>query len=84
VTATRSSVSLQREVLLLLYSRTPRAAAPLVWAVIGIEVARGIVYDAYMLAQGYALAVYAPWIVIHSIVITTGVLVLRRSGDARA
>jgi hypothetical protein len=47
-------------------------------------VARGIVYDAYMLALGYALAVYAPWIVIHSVVITTGVLVLRRSGDARA
>jgi hypothetical protein len=64
-------------IVLLVCARSPRSAIALVWAVIGIELARGIVYDVYMLAHGYAVAVYGPWIVIHAIVILTGFLALR-------
>lgn len=63
---------------LLAASRSPPSARALAWTVIGVELARGIVYDTYMLSQGYALNVYGPWIVIHSIVIATGVVALRR------
>lgn len=63
---------------LLLFSRTPRSAIALVWAVIGIELARGILYDVYMIAEGYEPMVYAPWLVIHAVVIATGVIALRR------
>jgi hypothetical protein len=57
---------------LLFFARSPRAAIALAWAVIGIELSRGIVYDLYMIARGYELAVYLPWIVIHAVVIATG------------
>jgi len=65
---------------LLAASRSPASARVLVWTVIGVELARGIVYDLYMLSQGYPLNVYGPWIVIHSVVIATGLVALRR-GD---
>ena len=55
----------------------PRSATALVWAVIGIEIARGLVYDVYMLTQGYPLAVYLPWIGIHAVVIATGLWAMR-------
>ena len=64
---------------LLAASRSLASARVLVWTVIGIELARGIVYDIYMLGQGYPLSVYAPWIVIHGVVIATGLVALRRS-----
>jgi hypothetical protein len=54
-----------------------------VWTVIGIELARGIVYDIYMLVEGYPPSVYAPWILIHGIVMTTGLVALRRAGGSR-
>jgi hypothetical protein len=64
-------------VALLLASRAPASARALAWAVIGIEIARGIVYDLYMLAHGYSLSVYGPWILIHALIILTGVISLR-------
>jgi hypothetical protein len=63
---------------LLAAARSPASARVLVWTVIGIELARGIVYDIYMLIQGYPLTVYAPWILIHSVVIITGLVAIRR------
>ena len=69
-------------VALLVFSRSPRAAVALAWAVIGIEVTRGIAYDAYMLSRGYEPAVYLPWIAIHAVVIASGVWALRRAGVA--
>jgi hypothetical protein len=62
---------------LLAFSRTPQTASALVWCVIGIEFARGLIYDAYMIAQGYPSAVYLPWIVTHTLVIVSGVVALR-------
>jgi hypothetical protein len=63
---------------LLLASRVPEKAEPLVWAVIAIEILRGIVDDVYMLWRGYDSVVFVVWIVIHSIVIASAILVLRR------
>src|SRR6266545_7060236 len=38
---------------LLIASRTPEIARPLVWVVIAIELLRGLAFDSYMLARGY-------------------------------
>jgi len=65
--------------MLLIASRKPEQAKVLVWTVIGIELARGIVDDIYMIARGYDLGVYIIWIVIHTIVIVTGLLSLRKA-----
>ena len=64
---------------LLLASRVPASARALAWAVIGIEIARGIVYDLYMLAQGYSFNVYGPWLLVHTVIIITGVISLRKA-----
>jgi hypothetical protein len=64
-------------VALLIASLRPEQTRALVWAVLGIEVARGIVNDVYMLARGYDATVFVTWIIIHSVVIVTGLSVLR-------
>ena len=63
---------------LVIASRTPEQAKVLVWAVIGIELARGVANDVYMIVQGYSPAVFITWIVIHTVVIVTGLLSLQR------
>jgi hypothetical protein len=45
-----------------------------VWLVIGYEILRGIVDDLFLIAQGYPIASYVGWIVIHLIIIVTGIL----------
>lgn len=67
---------------LLLASRRPEQASVLVWTIIGIELARGIIADIYMVARGNDVVVAAIWIVIHSAVIVTGFAVLRSSRAA--
>ena len=57
-------------------------ARPLIWTVLGLEVVRGIADDIYMLIRGYQPAFYIGWIVIHTIIIVTGVLALRRAHEA--
>jgi hypothetical protein len=64
-------------IVLLICSRSPRSAIALVWVVLGIELARGIIYDIYMIARGYEPMVYVPWILIHAVVIATGLLALQ-------
>jgi hypothetical protein len=66
---------------LLVFSRRAQAAIGLVWAVIAIEVARGIVFDVYMFGRGHDPKVFAPWFVIHGVIIVTGLLALRRSSS---
>ena len=70
-------------VVLLIFSAKPHQAIGLAWSVIAIEVARGLVYDAYMLGRGYSLSVYGPWLVIHSVVILAGILALRSAQTNR-
>lgn len=62
---------------LLLASRTPGQARPLVWTIIAIELLRGIVADVYMISRGLDPSVLGVWFVLHSVVIVTGLLVLR-------
>jgi BphX-like protein len=62
---------------LLLASRVPERAKVLAWTVIGIELLKGPPYDIYMMTRGYDSTVFIVWIVVHSIVILTGILALR-------
>jgi hypothetical protein len=60
-------------------SRYPARARALVWTVIAGEATWGIVIDIYKLARGYPLAPPVPWMIIHSVIIATGILALRQS-----
>ena len=62
---------------LLVASRSPERAIVLVWTVIGLEFLRGIGHDVYMLARGYEATGLVVWIVIHTVLIVTGLLFLR-------
>jgi hypothetical protein len=64
-------------VVLLVVSRNALEAKALIWTIVGIEIARGIVADIYMIARGYDLTVCVVWIIIHSVIIVTGLAVLR-------
>lgn len=63
---------------LLIASRKPDQAKTLVWSVIGIELLKGPAYDIYMIQQGYNPSVFVTWIIIHTIIIATGLLSLRK------
>jgi hypothetical protein len=62
---------------LLLASRAPARARALIWAVLAIELVRGIGTDLYMMARGYRPAEQLAWIVAHLVIIATGLRVLR-------
>jgi hypothetical protein len=66
---------------LLLASRVPQRARALAFAILGVE-ASGIVADVYQIARGHALNAPVAWIVIHALVIATGLLFLRRGHPA--
>ena len=66
-------------VMLLIATRRTELAAGAIWTVLAIEVGRGIIADTYMIARGINVAGYLVWIVIHSVVIVTGLLALRAS-----
>ena len=65
---------------LLVASRHVRLAPGVAWTVLAIEVTRGILNDVYMIARGIEVPGYVVWIVIHSVVILTGVRSLRAAG----
>ena len=67
---------------LLLAARRTDLVPGVVWTVLAIEVLRGIATDAYMIARGIEVPGYLVWIVIHSVVIVTGVRALRAAGRA--
>jgi hypothetical protein len=50
----------------------------LVWAVLGMEVIRGIAVDVWFLTRGYDPPIYVGWIVVHLIIILTGLYAIRR------
>ena len=64
-------------VILLIATRRTELAAGAIWTVLAIEVGRGLMADTYMIARGVNVAGYLVWIVIHSVVIVTGLLALR-------
>src|SRR5262245_13274796 len=63
-------------VCLFIFSSEPSGVAALVWAVLGLELA-GIVVDIYKLRRGYAPGAPLTWLVIHSVIIASGIYVLR-------
>ncbi len=63
------------------FSGHPYENRALIWTVLGLELIRGIVDDIYMLIRGYDPAFYIGWIVIHSIIILTGLLALRSASE---
>lgn len=64
---------------LIIASRIPNQARVLVWTVLAIELVRGIIDDIYMITRGYDLTGLIVWIVIHTVIIVTGLYALRKS-----
>ena len=63
-------------VMLLIATRRRELAPGAIWTVLAIEVGRGLIADTYMIARGIHVGGYLVWIVIHSIVIITGLIAL--------
>jgi len=66
-------------VYLLYVSRTAERHLSLVWLVVALEVVRGICDDLYMIANGYGAPFYIGFIVLHVIIITSGVWLVRQA-----
>ncbi|HEY8166624.1 MAG TPA: BphX family protein [Gemmatimonadaceae bacterium] len=64
---------------LLFFSWKAEQAKALVWAVIAIEVVRGIVGDTYLISRGHPLVGMVIRIIIHTGIIVTGLLFLREA-----
>jgi hypothetical protein len=64
---------------LLVASRSASLARALVWTVLAIEFTKGVLFDIYMIIRGYDIVAFVLWIVIHSIIIGTGVHALRKT-----
>ena len=60
-------------------SRKPAQSGSLIVAIILAEIFRGIAADVIWITRGYATASYIPFIVIHTIIIVTGVLFWRQA-----
>lgn len=67
------------ETYLLRASRDPLKHVSIVWQVVALEAVRGVLDDIYMIARGYAAPVYAGFIVLHLIIIATGIACVRRA-----
>jgi hypothetical protein len=66
--------------LYLLYaSREPQRHISIVWLVVALEFVRGILDDIYMIASGYAAPFYLGFIVLHTLIIITGVMFARQA-----
>ena len=63
------------------FSDRPYESRALIWTVLGLELIRGIVDDIYMLIRGYDPAFYIGWIVLHTIIILTGLWSLRSASE---
>ncbi len=74
-------------VMLLIATRRTELAPGVIWTVLAIEVGRGLVADTYMIARGIHVGGYLVWIVIHTVVLVTGLTALRarrRDGQDQA
>lgn len=63
----------------LVASREPAKNRIMAWTIVWAEVFRGIVADAIWIARGYSFSSYAIFIVIHLIIIATGVVFVRQA-----
>ena len=69
-------------VALVVAATRPRYSWGVAVTVLWIEVTRGIVNDVIFIARGIEVPGYLGWILIHSVVIATGVVAMRRSSTA--
>lgn len=68
-------------VFLLYAARDPLKHIPVVWLIVALETVRGILDDIYMITQGYEAPFYIGFIVLHVIIIATGILAVRKAKD---
>lgn len=66
-------------VMALVASRAPLQNRIMAWVIIWAEVFRGIVADAIWIMRGYSASNYIIFIVIHLLIVATGVLFLRQA-----
>ena len=64
--------------MMLYASRDPARSRVLALTIIWAEVFRGIVADALWILRGYSAASYIPFIILHGIIIATGIFFLRQ------
>lgn len=70
---------------LLYAAREPLRNRILVWLVVWLEGVRGVLDDLYYISRGYASApFYIGFIAVHLVIISTGVLLVRRASSAAA
>ncbi len=70
-------------VALILFSWDPLRNVALVWTVIGLEAIRGIFDDIYLIATGSDNpAIYVAWILVHAVIIVTGLMAIRSARSA--
>jgi hypothetical protein len=60
-------------------ARNPRKYLGAVWLIVWLELLHGVVDDIYLIANGFSAGGYIPFIVIHLIIIVTGVLFARQA-----
>lgn len=70
-------------VFLLLGSRNAWANRILVLTVLGLELIRGVLDDLIWIANGYPPAFYIAWILVHAVIIVTGVVAFRSTYSER-
>ena len=51
-----------------------------VWLIVWLELLHGVIDDVYLIANGFSAAEYIPFIVIHLIIIVTGIAFAREVG----
>lgn len=64
---------------LLVAARQPLKYAHFVWLVVALEAVRGVLDDIYMIVRGYEAPFYLGFIVVHLIIIATGIMFLRQA-----
>lgn len=60
-------------------ARNPRRYLGAVWLIVWLELLHGVVDDIYLIANGFSASGYIPFIVIHLVIIVTGVLFARQA-----
>lgn len=65
-------------------SRNPARYLGAVWALVWLEFAHGVLDDIYLISRGYDTVGYLVFIVIHLIIIVTGVIAVREAEQSRA
>lgn len=67
---------------LIVFSRAPQQHVALVWTVLALELVRGIAHDVYVIFRGADPAFYGAWILVHALIIVSGLILVRRAGAA--